>query len=237
MAGVTTPLNSDFQNVVSAVQERPRWQLRATATRWSRTGRAAREHVGRDHSDLHRRRRSGTGGAWSSMRSTGSAVPTTATSPRRPTRRHRHLHHHRLRRLRHRPPPPPATASATTTATPHHPPPPSATATAATATTASASPPPPPPPPPPPLPRAAGDRAEARPGQAADPQGQLLRRPRPPRSHEAIAARPRHRAEPEARRRQAQGLPGQPARRPGLIENSNESSGAPRGAPLSVPAA
>ena len=54
---------------------------------------------------------------------------------------------------------------------------------------------------------------QARQREAADPQGQLLRRPRPPRSHQAIAARPRHRAEPEARRRQAQGLPGQPAGR------------------------
>ena len=64
------------------------------------------------------------------------------------------------------------------------------------------------------LPRAAGDRTQARQREAADPQGQLPRRQRPPRSHQAIAARPRHRSEPEARRRQAPGLPGQPARRP-----------------------
>ena len=93
-----------------------------------------------------------------------------------------------------------ATASATASA--------SATAATATATTAAATSGS--------LPRAAGDRIQARQREAADPQGQLLRRPRPPRSHQAIAARPRHRAEPEARRRQAQGLPGQPAGRPAV---------------------
>ena len=150
----------------------------------------------------------------------------------------------RHRRHRHAPPPPPpppppphrhrpaaattsatsaattsaASASASASAT--------ATATSASASATSGS-----------LPRAAGARAQARQREAADPQGQLLRRPRPPRSHQAIAARPRHRAEPEARRRQAQGLPGQPAGRSGLATASNESSGAPRGAPLSVPAA
>ena len=91
-----------------------------------------------------------------------------------------------------------ATTTATATATAA-----AAATTAAAATATSGS-----------LPRAAGARIQARPGEAADPQGQLLRRPRPPRSHQAIAARPRHRAEPEARRRQAPRLPGQPARRP-----------------------
>ena len=87
------------------------------------------------------------------------------------------------------------TASAATTATAS-----ATTATASASASTSGS-----------LPRAAGDRAQARQREAADPQGQLLRRPRPPRSHQAIAARPRHRAEPEARRRPASRLPGQPA--------------------------
>ena len=69
-----------------------------------------------------------------------------------------------------------------------------------------------------PLPRAAGDRTEARCREAADPQGQLPSRPRTPRSHQASAARPRHRSEPEAGRRQARRLPGQPAGRPRLGE-------------------
>ena len=72
----------------------------------------------------------------------------------------------------------------------------SATSAAATSATTSAEP----------LPRTAGNRAEARCRQAADPQGQLPRRQGAPRSHEASAARPGHRAEPEAGRRQACGF-------------------------------
>ena len=103
-----------------------------------------------------------------------------------------------------------STASATTTASATATTATTSAATSATASATSGS-----------LPRAAGDRAQARQREAADPQGQLLRRPRPPRSHQAIAPRPRHRPEPEARRRQAPRLPGQPAGRPGL-ETRNE---------------
>jgi hypothetical protein len=47
------------------------------------------------------------------------------------------------------------------------------------------------------------------------------------RSYQAIAARSRHRAEPEARRRQAQGLPGQPARRPRVTNQTFSHAPAP----------
>ena len=147
--------------------------------------------------------------------------------------RRRHLHHrlrlrhrHRHRRLRHRHPPPPpppprrlrlhlhlhlllhlptATSTSTSTST-------SATATttaSASTATASASAPPPPPPPPPPaaLPRSTRHRIAAWRRKAADPQGKLFRRPGAPRSHEAIAARPRHRPEPEAGRLRRPGFP------------------------------
>ena len=126
-----------------------------------------------------------------------------------------HRLHLRRRHLRHRrpatasaasAPPPPASATTSASATAA-----SAAAAASAATTASAAsasaataatga-----------LPRAAADRAQARCREDADPQGQLPCRHGAPRSHEAIAARPRRRPEPEARRDQGSRLPCQPA--------------------------
>jgi hypothetical protein len=85
-----------------------------------------------------------------------------------------------------------------------------------------------------PLPRSTRHRVAARRREAADPKGQLLRRQGAPRLHQALAARPRHRAEPEARRRPAQGLPGQPARRSGVELGNSDAKGGPKAA-LCVP--
>ena len=109
-----------------------------------------------------------------------------------------------------------ASAAASTTAT--------ATATSAAAATATATAPPPPPPRA--LPRPARDRPPARPGEDEDPPRELQRRA----DHEAARrtqARPRDRAEPEARRRQAPRLPGPARRRPPLATLSLLSEGQP----------
>ena len=104
-----------------------------------------------------------------------------------------------------------ASATASTTA---------ATATATATATAGA------------LPRAEGDRTEARNGEDEDPQGTLLGGSHPSRPLEA--SRPCDRPEPEARRLQAPRLPGQARRRPALSKQTSETRGAPIGAPLFV---
>ena len=92
-----------------------------------------------------------------------------------------------------------AATSAATTAT-------SAATTSAATTSASG-----------PLPRPARPRAAPRSREDEDPAGALLGRQRPPRSLEALAARPRREPVTEARHDQAPELPGQAGRRPRLV--------------------
>ena len=107
--------------------------------------------------------------------------------------RHLRRHLHRLRRLRH-----------------HH----------RRLRRPATSPPPPPPPARCRVPRVIGLRLGS--ARQRIRRANCSRRPRPPRSHQASAARPRHRSEPEARRRQAPRLPGQPAGRPAVARRAIE---------------
>ena len=192
----------------------------ADAGQWGWTNRTVQANVRRRLAEPGRRPRRLPGlGAANDLPAGDSRTPPIRCSGspeplarhlrhRRRLRLHRHRLHRRLR-LRHLPPPPPpptatASASATTaTATTA-----SATATATSAATATATATAPGP-----MPRSTRDRDEATAREAGS-EGALPSGPDPSRS--LAARRPRHRAEPEAGRRQGGRDEGQPGRRPAL---------------------